>query len=111
MFFFDLEPNSGSSLAYRRVDVNNDTALSSDYVLSVNNGASAWTINIPSPVGVFEKVYVFKKYDDTSTGVVTIATTGGLLQLNGGGFAASRTMGAGQTVIRYISNGVNWESI
>lgn len=109
MFFFDLEP--GSSLAYRKVDEDNYVILSSDYLLSVNNGAADWNIILPDPTAITGKVYIIKRFDQTSVGQVIITSAVGLVQDTDNTFDAAVGLLAVNERRMFMSNGTNWEYI
>lgn len=111
MFFFDLEPG-GSLLAYNRVTESGYEIQASDYVVSVNNGATdPFFIILPDPAGITGKVYIVKRFDQTSTGAVIIQTTAGLVQDTDNTFDAAVGLIGANDRRMFMSNGTNWEYI
>lgn len=100
---------------YRKVDANNDFILPTDYVLSVNNGNSNWTITLPDAALYPGKVYIIKRYDQNSTNSIQIESAGGDVQDTNGTFVGISVLGAlfhqfGSQRM-FMSNGANWEYI
>lgn len=100
---------------YLKVTANTYNILSTDYTLSVNNGASNWTIILPNPTTCLGRIYIIKRFDDTSVGSITIDSNGGSVQdANTGIFGATTILGAIGNVhamAMFQSNGTNWEWI
>lgn len=115
MFFFDLEPG-GSSFAYRKVDETGYEITSNDYVLSVNNGNVVFSIVLPDPSLVpIGKTYIIKKFDQTSTDIISISSAAGLVQDSDGIFKAAvgilNAWGSYNDKRMFMNNGTNWEYI
>lgn len=106
-----------TSFAAGYVKVTEDyTVLSTDYTISVDNSSDNVTITLPDPATCPGRIYVIKRYDDNSTGSVTIATDAGKVQspitgdLSGSTFALEAWGHTFYTVM-YQSNVTNWEAI
>lgn len=102
---------SGGPLVYRKVDADNYLILTSDYVLSVNNGASDWNIILPDPTTITGKAYIIKRFDQTSVGQVIIIPAVGLVQDSDNTFDAAVGFLAANERRMFMSNGTNWEYI
>lgn len=101
---------------YTKVDIDDYIILPADYVLSVNNGAVQWNIAIPDAAAAgVGKVYLIKRFDNTSTGQIVITPSVGLIQNNAGVFSASVSIiniwGFLDDKMAFMSNGTNWEYI
>lgn len=100
---------------YRKIIADADTILSTDYVLSVNNGVAQWSITLPDPTSMNGRIYLIKRFDDTSTNLIIIDAAAGLVQHTDGTFGSSTSIsalfGLVGSVRKFISNGTNWESI
>ncbi len=106
---------ASTSLLGYTVKTANYTALLTDYTISVNNGASNVTITLPNASTNRNHVYYVKRYDNTSLGTVTIATSGGNVQsIATGSFASTTSLSVwgtyGQT-LQLQSNGTDYEII
>jgi hypothetical protein len=111
MFFFDLT-GGGSTLAYRKVDVDGYDALLSDYVLSVNNGNNQWFLNLPDAAGITGKIYIVKRFDQTSTNSIIVQPAAGLIQAINNTYGATAAISVGTPDrMTFMSNGTNWEYI
>lgn len=100
---------------YTKVDANNYLILPTDYVLSVNNGAAQWTITLPDAALYPGKVYIIKRYDQTSTGLILIESSDGDVQETTGVFVGIAQIlslwGAYDVQRMFQSNGTAWEYI
>ncbi len=102
------------SAGYVKVSANNYLVVQSDYTVSVDNGANNWTVYLPTAAGNPGRIITVKRYDNTSSGTVTIRATGGNVQANSGSFGSTVTLGAiffYDASIMFQSNGTNWEFI
>lgn len=100
---------------YTKVDANNYLILPTDYVLSVNNGNQQWMITLPSAALYPGKVYIIKRYDQTSTGLILIESSDGDVQETTGVFVGIAQIlslwGAYDVQRMFQSNGTAWEYI
>lgn len=100
---------------YTKVDANNYLILPTDYVLSVNNGAAQWTITLPDAALYPGKVYIIKRYDQTSTNSIQIESANGDVQETTGVFVGIAQIlslwGAYDVQRMFQSNGTAWEYI
>jgi len=110
-----LKVTGSLALSYLKVTSNNYNVLSTDYTLSVDNAGNNWTIVLPDPSTCIGRVYIVKRFDNTSTGTLTVDSNGGNVQNgNTGVFAATAVLeaiGATNANAMYQSNGTNWECI
>lgn len=110
-----LHVGGSVAFAYRRVTADNDNITDGDYTLSVDNGISDWTINLPAATTCPGRIYIIKRFDDGSTGGVTVTSSGGNVQNpTTGSFAGSYSLGAWGTFsysVMFQSNGSDWEAI
>lgn len=107
----------GSTHPYKRVDVDGYVILSTDYVLSVNNGSNNVEIFLPDPATFEGKIYVIKRFDITSTGSIRIRHTAlnSVQDKSDGSFGINwflvEQWGNYLSQVTYQSNGVAWEVI
>lgn len=89
------------------------TATNKDNVISVDNGASNVTITLPDAATLALHIFTIKRYDNNSTGTVTIATSGGNVQsisaLTFGSTTTLAAVGSYGQVQEFISNGTDYE--
>lgn len=108
--------NTGGVKMSIRIETSDYTATTADYTISVNNGATPVIITFPHPASCAGQIFIVKRYDDTSTGSVTISGGGGNIQDRVGAFAGTTTplddWGIRYSDKRmYQSNGTEWEYI
>ncbi len=80
------------------------TATAEDHVILVS-AAAAWTLSLPTAVGITGKEYIVKRTDDVPTQIVTVDPSGSET-ING--FLTVSHIRVGDTV-SVVSNGTNWE--
>jgi hypothetical protein len=89
------------------------TADSSNYFISVDNGANDVTITLPNPRRLFKHSFIVKRYDNNSIGSITVTTSLGMVQdittLSFGSTAFIQDQAAYGQLIKYFSNGTDWE--
>ncbi len=107
---------SGSlALKYLLVEVNEYAITEFDYTLSVNNGASDWSIVLPDASTCPGRIYIIKRYDNNSTGLVTVDANSCDVQSPAtGSFNTTFDLTAWGTQnqsVMFQSNGSNWEAI
>jgi len=105
---------------YRKITANSGSAGETDYTLSVANSGSNWTLNIPDASTCLGRIYVIKRYDNTSTANIRVIPTTGSIQDMSGIFNSFYDFGnSGWATgycslpvgITYQSNGTDWEII
>lgn len=110
-----LKITGSLGLSYVKVTSNNYNILSTDYTLSVDNAGNSWTILLPDPSTCTGRIYIIKRFDNTSSGTITVDSNGGNVQNgNTGVFGATSTLEAIGSIhanAMYQSNGTNWECI
>ena len=88
----------------------NYTVLIADNHINITNGATAVTVTLPTPVSFTNREITLSK-GVNSTGIVTIATSVGLLEDLSGTLVANTTLatlGSFGAKVVYKSNGTNW---
>jgi hypothetical protein len=108
-----FQVNGSLSLPFNSTGASGMTITSAMHTVNCNNGGVAITVTLPTPVGITGRTYIVKR-DAGSTGVVTIATAAGQVQLFSGTFVATATLGVlGSTSksMRFQSDGINWHLI
>lgn len=97
---------------YKKVTTNY-TATNKDNIISVDNGSSDITITLPDATTVPLHIFTIKRYDDSSTGIITIATSGGNVQslsdLTFGSTTTLAEIGSYGQSQQFISNGTDYE--
>lgn len=103
------------SLSYKFVEDDNYQITSTDYTLSVHNGENNWTIILPDASTCQGRIYIIKRYDNNSTGLVTVDANSCDVQDPGtGSFNTTFDLTAWGTQnqsVMFQSNGINWEAI
>ncbi len=79
------------------------TATSTDHIILADASTSAFTVTLPTAVGITGREYIVKKIDST-TNIVTIATTGSET-IDGD---ASFDLELKDESVNIFSNGSNW---
>lgn len=79
------------------------TATSTDYTIAGNASTAAFSVTLPTSVGITGKVYVVKKVD-SSANAVTVATTSAQT-IDG---AASKVLSIQYDAVTVQSDGANW---
>lgn len=107
---------SGSlALKYSFVEDNDYAITELDYTLSVNNTSNNWTIVLPDASTCAGRVYIIKRFDNNSTGTITVDANGCDVQSPATGvFNATFDLTAWGTQnqsVMFQSNGTNWEAI
>lgn len=103
------------SLGYRMVESDSYEIAITDYTLSVNNGASDWSIILPDASTCTGRIYIIKRYDNNSTGLVIVDANSCDVQSPAtGSFNTTFDLTAWGTQnqsVMFQSNGTNWEAI
>ena len=103
------------ALKYLLVEDDNYAITEFDYTLSVNNGASDWSIVLPDASTCAGRIYIIKRYDNNSTGLVTVDANSCDVQSPAtGSFNTTFDLTAWGTQnqsVMFQSNGNNWEAI
>lgn len=103
------------SLSYKFVEDDNYEITATDYTLSVHNGENNWTIILPDASTCQGRIYIIKRYDNNSTGLVTVDANSCDVQDPGtGSFNTTFDLTAWGTQnqsVMFQSNGINWEAI
>lgn len=110
-----LETAGSFGAKYLKVTSDNYNILSTDYTLSIDNGANNWTIILPNAATCLGRIYILKRYDSTSTGTITIDSTGSNVQDHTtyvfGLTSTLEAIGSVHATAMYQSNGTDWEYI
>lgn len=102
--------------SYHKVTADAYVITASDYTLSVDNEGGSWTIKLPDATTCSGRIYIIKRYANSSTGGVTINSDGGDVQNpKDGTFGSSYDLEPWSSnplpMVMYQSNGTNWEAI
>lgn len=103
------------ALPNTKVSSNEYNILDSDYTLSVNNGSDGYDIFLPTASNSPGRIYIIKRFSESSSGSISIKSNGGDVQDPADGIFRS-TVGLGNwgsltQSIMYQSNGTDWEAI
>lgn len=101
---------------YRKVTADVDVIAATDYTLDVDNVGNNWTITLPTPIGCAGRIYIIKRFDETSTGTITIGTAAGNVQnIKDGTYNTTYDLEAWSgnplPAIMFQSTGANWAAI
>lgn len=99
----NLDINGSIAQSYRVITATS-TLLTTDNIVYVKNGATNITITLPL---VDRRIYTIVRFDNTSTGTITIKLSGGTIQSAGGTVGATTTLSnlANQRVERFQITG------
>ncbi len=78
------------------------TLTATDSTILADATSAAFTVTLPTPVGISGRQYTIKKID-SSVNVVTIASTAGTID-----GAVTKALSAQWQAVRLVSDGVNW---
>lgn len=105
----------GSVKMNRTLITANYTVQPDDYIITVNNGLTNVTVTLPDATICENRIFIVKRFDNTSIGNVDIDTVSGDIQDPSlGSFGANTSLslwGNPGYFIRIQSNGVQYEAV